>query len=295
IYSLFPLPYSLVVSRIRIHDPHARFALHEAIERAEDRGGVRTAPGNDTGREFRPLVRILVGGLRDRDEELVVHAVLDALQHGPLFFQGATPVQVQLPDRQPNDHSRRALLTDPGERSGDLFDPVALDHVANLDVVEVGNVQAALEALADLADIVLEALETAELPLVHLDAVADDANLPTPLDLAVGDHAPSNGTHPGHLEDLPDFGGSEKHFPLFRREQALHRSLNFRHGLVDDVVEADVDLLPLRRHASFARRPNVEADDDGAGSRGEQHVRLVDRADSPVDDFDPYLGRRELL
>ena len=39
------------------------------------------------------------------------------------------------------------------------LDLVRLDHVADLDVVVAGDLHAALEALADLADVVLEPLE----------------------------------------------------------------------------------------------------------------------------------------
>ena len=45
------------------------------------------------------------------------------------------------------------------ERPCYLLDRVALDHIANLDVVEVGNADAALEALANFFDVVLEALQ----------------------------------------------------------------------------------------------------------------------------------------
>src|SRR5262245_44798770 len=45
------------------------------------------------------------------------------------------------------------------ERPLHLLDAVALDDVVYLDVVVAGDLQAALEALAHLADVVLEALE----------------------------------------------------------------------------------------------------------------------------------------
>src|SRR3954465_8409604 len=50
---------------------------------------------------------------------------------------------------------------------------VALDDVAALDVVEVLDADAAFEAFAHLAHVVLEALERREGAVEHLDAIAD--------------------------------------------------------------------------------------------------------------------------
>src|SRR6266852_4736514 len=48
------------------------------------------------------------------------------------------------------------------QRSLHLVDAVGLDQVANLDIVVPGDLQAALETLANIADIVFEALERLE-------------------------------------------------------------------------------------------------------------------------------------
>src|SRR5688572_3881384 len=82
--------------------------------------------------------------------------------------------------------------------SGGLRHPLHLEHfddVANLDVVEVLEAHAALEAGLDLGDIVLEALERGELAFPHHDVVAQQARLGVALarDAAVGDHAAGNG------------------------------------------------------------------------------------------------------
>ncbi len=62
------------------------------------------------------------------------------------------------------------------KRARDLFLAVALDDVADLDVVEVLDADTALEAFADFLHVVLEATQRADGAVVDLDAVADDAN-----------------------------------------------------------------------------------------------------------------------
>src|SRR5690606_35864382 len=154
------------------------------------------------------------------------------------------------------------LLRDGAQRTSDLLHAVALDDVADLDVVEVGDVQTAFEALPDLSDIVLEPLEAAQLALVHLDPVPDDAHAAAALKLAVRDHAASDGPDTRNLEDLSELGANEQHSRLLRREQHLHRSTNLRGGLIDDAVEADVDPFALRHRTGLSGGPNVEADHD---------------------------------
>src|ERR671933_2557178 len=90
-----------------------------------------------------------------------------------------------------------------GQRPGDLLRPVALDDVPNLDVVEVLDPDAALEALAHLADVVLEAAERRDGTVVHRDAVADDARAVLPRDDAVPHEAPSHDADARHAEELP--------------------------------------------------------------------------------------------
>src|SRR5438046_1932468 len=83
--------------------------------------------------------------------------------------------------------SRRAL---PRLQLRGFFDDlVRLDDVAGLDFVPARDHDAALEAVLDLADVVLEAAEAADLALVDLDRVADDPEVRFAVDLAVGDHA----------------------------------------------------------------------------------------------------------
>src|SRR6185437_4067634 len=84
------------------------------------------------------------------------------------------------------------------------FDLEGLDDVADLDVVVAGNLQAALEAFADLLDVFLEALEAVETDDlvrrgINHDALADHADAGVAFDGSAGDVAT------GDDADLADF------------------------------------------------------------------------------------------
>src|SRR5512143_1943953 len=70
------------------------------------------------------------------------------------------------------------------ERARDFLGAIALDDVADLDVVEVLDANAALEAFAHLAHVVLKALERGNRAVEHLHAVADDTDTALPVDHA---------------------------------------------------------------------------------------------------------------
>ena len=62
------------------------------------------------------------------------------------------------------------------KRAREFLGAITLDDVADLDVVEILDTDAALEAFANLAHVVLEPLERRERAVEHLDAVANDAH-----------------------------------------------------------------------------------------------------------------------
>src|SRR5262249_14399877 len=82
--------------------------------------------------------------------------------------------------------AKRLLLL---QRSLHLFDAIRFDHVADLDIVVAGNFEAAFEAFAYLAHILLEALERVEPSgavggRVDDDGLANHADLRRPLNRA---------------------------------------------------------------------------------------------------------------
>src|SRR5689334_15977500 len=59
------------------------------------------------------------------------------------------------------------------ERTSYLFLSIALDHVADLEIIEVLDTDTALESFANFANVVLEASERADDTVVDLDAIPD--------------------------------------------------------------------------------------------------------------------------
>src|SRR5690349_1687243 len=113
----------------------------------------------------------------------------------PPFVRSALTVSAE----RTNAH-RRPL------HAGDFALFEGLDEVAGLEVLEVGEADTALEALADLAGIFLEPAQRGDRALPDDDAVAQEAHLRATGDdprahVAAGDRA-----DPGHPEDLADLG-----------------------------------------------------------------------------------------
>ena len=75
------------------------------------------------------------------------------------------------------------------EPARDLLHLVGLDHVADLEVLEVVEADAALVARLHLARVVLEAAQAGDLARVDDDVVAHQAGRRVAGDLAVGDEA----------------------------------------------------------------------------------------------------------
>ena len=72
-----------------------------------------------------------------------------------------------------------------GESPRKLLNGVALDDVADLEVVEVQNTDSTLEALTDFLDVILETADRLDSALPDDDGVAEQTNLVVSADLAV--------------------------------------------------------------------------------------------------------------
>src|SRR4051794_19811547 len=102
-----------------------------------------------------------------------------------------------------------------------------LDDIAELDVVEVGQRQTTLEALADLGSVVLEPLERRQFAVVEHDrAVAQQPHLGVALDDSTGDPATGDVADLGRAEDLADLRRTELDLFVDRLEHALQSSLD---------------------------------------------------------------------
>ena len=80
-----------------------------------------------------------------------------------------------------------------------------------------------------------------------------------------------------------------------RFQHAEHGAFDLVDDVVNDRVQADIDLLAIRQFRSLSFRSHVEADDDGVRSRSQQNVRFGDGADARMQDADLHLVRAELV
>src|SRR5262249_49884950 len=140
---------------------------------------------------------------------------------------------------------RCALGPRASRADGDALHREHLDDIADLDVVELLEADAALEPGLHLADIVLEPAQRPDLPLVDDDVVADQARLRVAGadDAALGDHAAGNRAVLRDLEGVPHLGDPDADLLERRLEEAGHRLLHLVGDVVDDRVRADLDAL----------------------------------------------------
>src|SRR4030095_409096 len=129
--------------------------------------------------------------------------------------------------------------------SGDLSDLVRLDDVAFLDVVEVLDPDTALEPLAHLADVVLEAAERADPAVVRNDAVADDAGPRGPDDRALQDGRAGDHADLRDAEHGTDLGPPELRLALLGLEHPAQGATDVIDRVVNHAVQPDVDAFLL--------------------------------------------------
>ena len=170
---------------------------------------------------------------------------------------------------QPARHSTAEGVRSRGGAGGlvqrrplDLPRLVGLEDVAFLDVVEAVEQDPALEALGDLAGVLLEALELRDRRVVDHRAVADDPHLRVSANDAGRDHAARDRAEPRDLEEGAHLRLADDLLGLDGGEHPDERLLDVLGQLVDDAVGADVDALALRELARLGVRSDVEADDE---------------------------------
>src|SRR6478672_12365355 len=211
----------------------------------------------------------------------------------PLRLQRMRLGEVQL-DREDRDEARGQLGVAAGSRlvergALDLARLEDLEDVALPQVVEALEQDAALEALRDLADVVLEAAQRGDGRLVDARALAEDADVRAAAHETARDHAAGDRPQARDLEEREHLDLADDRFGLDRREHADERLLDLLGQPVDDAVEADLDAGALGDGAHLGRRADVEADHHRARGGGKVDVVLGDSADARVDDVDADL------
>src|SRR5205807_3121876 len=133
------------------------------------------------------------------------------------------------------------------------------NDIAFLYVIEVADADTALHAVADIAGIVLEALERRDFAFVDLNTIAQQAHVGIALDLPIQDIATGNYADLRHFEGVAYFSPAQVGFLIDGIEQAGHGFLDFVLKLVNDGMQADVHFFLLRQLLRLALRTNIEA------------------------------------
>ena len=131
----------------------------------------------------------------------------------------------------------------------DLLDAEALDDVADLDVLVALDANAAFIALLDGLDVVFEAAQRGNLALEDDRGVAHDANLVIAGDFALGDIATGDVADLRDAEHVANLGDTRIALDDFGSEHADACGVDVLDSLVDDAIQANVDLLMLGRLA----------------------------------------------
>src|SRR5206468_8722957 len=142
------------------------------------------------------------------------------------------------------------------------FHLVGLDDVAHLDVLVTVEPDAALEALLDLRDVVLEAPQRPDLAFIDHAVVAQQAKLRIAADRALGDVAARDDAELRDLERIADFRAPASDFFQRRLEQALHGRLDLVGDVVDHRVETDLDARLVGFLGRLLLGTDVETEDD---------------------------------
>src|SRR4029079_2620356 len=185
------------------------------------------------------------------------------------------------PHRRPGRTSARPARrarSDPG----DLAFLERLDHVAGLEVLIVLEADTALEAVAHLAHVVLEAPQRGDLALPDDRAVAQEAHLGTTGDDATRDVATRDLADARHREDLSHLGIAGDDLFVLGLEHPDQRVAHVVEHAVDDLVGADLDAFALADLAGLALGPHVEADHRRVRDGGEVEVGGGDATDAAV-------------
>src|SRR5437763_10539314 len=179
------------------------------------------------------------------------------------------------------------------QRRPDRLQLVRLDDVALLEVVEVLQADAALEALVDFLHVVLETAQRGDAAGEDRLRVAQQPYERGPRDIAVGYRRPGDGPELGLVEERLHLGMAEDRLLDDGLEQAFHGELHLVEGLVDDRVVLDLHAFLLGGLLRIRLALGVEPDDERLRGGPEHDVALRDVPDAGVDDVHRHLGRGE--
>src|ERR1700759_5279287 len=114
------------------------------------------------------------------------------------------------------------------------------------------------------------------------DVIPEQAHFRTAPDAAFCNHTTGDFSDPGDVEHFSDRGVTEQPFAECRCEQSGQRFAHVVDQIINDRVVPDLDAVASRQLARLWIGADVEADDYGIRSFGEDHVTFVDAADGRV-------------
>src|SRR5690606_20211563 len=110
------------------------------------------------------------------------------------------------------------------------------------------------------------------MPGVNDNPIPDDSDTVVPVNLTIQYHTSCNCSYLTNLEGFSNFHIGNDFFLIFRFQHTFHRSFDFFNGIVNNRIQADIYLLLLSELTCTRRWPNLEADNDGIRSRGQQYI-----------------------
>ena len=148
---------------------------------------------------------------RQQQRELAANLVRDAVWTGSLGHELRTTKVTKTRKK----YSLRVFVSSWLCRDRDSLHREYLDDVADLEVVELVEADAALEPGLHLARVVLESPQRSDLAFVDDDVVSEEACLGVAgaRDAPLGDHAAGDGAELRDLEDVPDLGDARAALP----------------------------------------------------------------------------------
>src|SRR5262245_46440164 len=159
------------------------------------------------------------------------------------------------------------------ELCGNLIDRIGFNNIPYLDVVEIFDADSTFVALLHFTDILLEAAQRPELPLVDHHVIADHSDSDSRAgDRAVHHIGSRNNASFRHREYLSHLSSSQRPLLERRLKQPFHRGFDLGQRVVNNGVETDIDTLLFGQRGSLRLRPDIEPDDDGVRCSCKQHI-----------------------
>src|SRR5690242_85446 len=173
---------------------------------------------------------------------------------------------------------------------GDLFELIALDHIAHLIFAEISQLNSAFQTGTDFFDVVLETAKRRNPAVVNRLSSSQNASPPGACNPAIGHETTSNDAS-AQLENLFNLRVSNNGFAQLRFKQTGHGVFDLIKQFINDAVKLDLHAFAFCSRDRHGLNFHVEADDYCLRCAGEQNIRFRNRPDRRVNYFEiNFLG-----